>query len=148
VAARQRFWIPIQLAAMSSSAMTGSFATTHVTARIHGTASVSSMTFAPTAAAAAELGDLPLEPQRLTGEGELHLVVYPSYRFYDGRLANRPWLQELPDPVSKHTWGTVVEIHPRTADGLGLDNGHIVEVATTYGSVEGPVWRPAIIFTN
>jgi hypothetical protein len=68
-------------------------------------------------------------------------VVYPSYRFYDGRLANRPWLQELPDPVSKHTWGTVVEMNPRTADELGLDNGHLVEVTTTTGTIEAPVWR-------
>src|SRR5690606_29520234 len=34
------------------------------------------------------------------GDDAFHLVVYPSYRFYDGRLANRPWLQELPDPIS------------------------------------------------
>jgi anaerobic selenocysteine-containing dehydrogenase/Fe-S-cluster-containing dehydrogenase component len=91
--------------------------------------------------AAGELAAPRLEPQRLMGEGDLHLVVYPSYRFYDGRLANRPWLQELPDPLTKHTWGTVVEINPRTADELGLDNGHLVEVETTYGAVELPVWR-------
>jgi anaerobic selenocysteine-containing dehydrogenase/Fe-S-cluster-containing dehydrogenase component len=92
-------------------------------------------------AAAAPLDELPLEPQFLEGDGEFHLVVYPSYRFYDGRLANRPWLQELPDPVSKHTWGTVVEINPRTADELGLDNGHLVEVTTPRGVLELPVWR-------
>jgi anaerobic selenocysteine-containing dehydrogenase/Fe-S-cluster-containing dehydrogenase component len=91
--------------------------------------------------AATILDELPLEPQTLDGDGEFHLVVYPSYRFFDGRLANRPWLQELPDPVSKHTWGTVVEINPRTADELGLDNGHLVEVSTPHGSVDVPVWR-------
>jgi anaerobic selenocysteine-containing dehydrogenase/Fe-S-cluster-containing dehydrogenase component len=92
-------------------------------------------------AAAAPMDALPVEARPLDGDGDLHLVVYPSYRFYDGRLANRPWLQELPDPVSKHTWGTVVEIHPRTADALGLDNGHIVAVSTPAGSMEAPVWR-------
>ncbi|HUG39370.1 MAG TPA: 4Fe-4S dicluster domain-containing protein [Longimicrobiales bacterium] len=86
-------------------------------------------------------GGLSLEPPPLAGDGDLHLVVYPSYRFYDGRLANRPWLQELPDPVTKHTWGSVVEIHPATADDLGLDNGHIVEVRTAQGAVELPVYR-------
>jgi molybdopterin-containing oxidoreductase family iron-sulfur binding subunit len=85
--------------------------------------------------------DLATEPVALDGDGELSLVVYPSYRFYDGRLANRPWLQELPDPVSKHTWGTVLEMHPSTAEEYGLDNGHIVELSTGHGTVEVPVWR-------
>ena len=39
----------------------------------------------------------------------------PSAALHDGRGANRPWLQELPDPVSKITWGTWVEMHPETA---------------------------------
>ncbi|MDX1673339.1 MAG: 4Fe-4S dicluster domain-containing protein [Longimicrobiales bacterium] len=84
---------------------------------------------------------LAAEPAALDGDGELSLVVYPSYRFYDGRLANRPWLQELPDPVSKHTWGTVLEVHPSTAEEYGLDNGHIVELTTPHGAVELPVWH-------
>ena len=76
-----------------------------------------------------------------TGEDGYYLVVYPSYRFLDGRLANRPWLQELPDPVSKFCWSSWVEVHPRTADQLHLENGHIVAVETERGSVELPVWR-------
>lgn len=70
-----------------------------------------------------------------------YLAVYPSYRFYDGRLANIPWLQELPDPVSKITWESWVEVNPRTADRLGLDNGSLAEIETEYGKVELPVWR-------
>jgi anaerobic selenocysteine-containing dehydrogenase/Fe-S-cluster-containing dehydrogenase component len=70
-----------------------------------------------------------------------HLVVYPSSRFFDGRLANRPWLQELPDPVSKFTWGSWVEVNPELADELGLDNGHIAEVETPRGTLRLPAWR-------
>ncbi len=88
----------------------------------------------------AAAGDLTLDVPTLAGDGEFALVVYPSYRFYDGRLANRPWLQELPDPVTKHTWGSVLEMNPRTAEEYGLDNGHIVEVSTPNGTVELPVW--------
>jgi hypothetical protein len=52
------------------------------------------------------------------GDDAFYLIVYPSYRFFDGRLANRPWLQELPDPVSKFCWSSWVEINPVTADRL------------------------------
>jgi molybdopterin-containing oxidoreductase family iron-sulfur binding subunit len=71
-----------------------------------------------------------------TGDGAYHLVVYPSYRLWDGRLANRPWLQELPDPVSKFTWASWVEISPATAKRLGLDNGHTAVVRTDAGKTE------------
>jgi molybdopterin-containing oxidoreductase family iron-sulfur binding subunit len=72
---------------------------------------------------------------------EYYLAVYPSYRFYDGSLANIPWLQELPDPVSKISWDSWIEVHPRTADRLGLDDGSIAEVETAHGKVQLPVWR-------
>jgi molybdopterin-containing oxidoreductase family iron-sulfur binding subunit len=93
------------------------------------------------AAAAAGLGQVRWEVPTFTGNGEFHLVVYPSYRFYDGRLANRPWLQELPDPVSKFTWSSWVEISPATAERLGLDTGHMVKVRTNAGeSPELPIF--------
>ena len=76
-----------------------------------------------------------------SGSGDFTLLVYPSYRFYDGRLANRPWLQELPDPVSKFTWSSWVEISPAAADRLNLDTGHMVKVRTSVGeSAELPVF--------
>jgi Fe-S-cluster-containing dehydrogenase component len=101
----------------------------------------------PAAAAAAQqpamtLGELSFDVPQFTGpEDGYFLVVYPSHRFYDGRLANRPWLQELPDPISKFCWSSWVEINPVTAERLRLDTGHIVEVETPYGAVELPVWH-------
>ncbi len=75
------------------------------------------------------------------GAGESYaLVVYPSYRFYDGRTANRPWLQELPDPLSKISWTSWVEVNAAVAERLGLDPGSVAEVKTSHGSVELPVW--------
>ncbi|HEX2167485.1 MAG TPA: 4Fe-4S dicluster domain-containing protein, partial [Longimicrobiales bacterium] len=76
-----------------------------------------------------------------TGEDSFYLVVYPSYRFFDGRLANRAWLQELPDPISKFCWSSWVEINPATADRMRVDNGHIMEVTTSRGTVSLPAWR-------
>ncbi|HSL69309.1 MAG TPA: 4Fe-4S dicluster domain-containing protein, partial [Longimicrobiales bacterium] len=91
--------------------------------------------------ASAQLGNLRFDiPASFTGEGEFHLVVYPSYRFWDGRHANKSWMQELPDPISKFTWVSWVEVNPQVGQRLGLDTGHMVRVRTARGEVELPVW--------
>ena len=77
----------------------------------------------------------------LDGDSDgLALVVYPSARFGDGRQANRSWMQELPDPVSKITWHSWVELHPATAERLELREGDVVRVSSPHGEVELPVW--------
>ncbi len=82
--------------------------------------------------------------QAIEFEGEddanFNLVVYPSYRFFDGRTANRPWLLELPDPVTKVSWMSWVEMHPRAAREMGVEQGDILEVASPYGSVRAPAY--------
>ena len=79
-------------------------------------------------------------PQAIAGEGEFFLVVHPSPALGVGAGANKPWLQELPDPVSKITWQTWVEIHPATAARLGVHASDLVTVTTAAGSVTAPVW--------
>ena len=83
-------------------------------------------------------------------EGQFALIAYPSSSLFDGRGANRPWLQELPDPVTKITWSSWVEIHPETATHLGIAEGDIVEVTSAAGSVEVPAYlypgvRPDVV---
>jgi len=99
---------------------------------------------------AGALAQLELSEPDFSGDGDLILVTYPSYRFYDGRTANRPWLQELPDPVSKTSWISWVEVNPQTAERLGLDTGSITEIATPNGTATLPVWinpgmRPDVV---
>ncbi len=72
--------------------------------------------------------------------GDFFLVTYPSPTLGDGRGANKPWLQELPDPVTKVLWSSWVEIHPETATRLGIARGDIVEVRTAIGSVRVPAF--------
>ncbi|CAA9310354.1 MAG: Molybdopterin oxidoreductase, iron-sulfur binding subunit, partial [uncultured Gemmatimonadaceae bacterium] len=72
--------------------------------------------------------------------GDMYLMVYPSTNLGDGRGANKPWLQEIPDPVTKICWQTVAEIHPSTAKRLGVANGDRVTVATSAGSMTLPVY--------
>ncbi|HEX7240412.1 MAG TPA: molybdopterin dinucleotide binding domain-containing protein, partial [Longimicrobiaceae bacterium] len=73
-------------------------------------------------------------------DARYHLVVYPSARFLDGRTANRPWLLELPDQVTKVPWDSWVEIHPATARELGVEQGEILEVASQYGKVQAAAY--------
>jgi molybdopterin-containing oxidoreductase family iron-sulfur binding subunit len=76
----------------------------------------------------------------LDGDGEFVLMVYPSPRMGDGEHANRPWLQELPDPVSKIAWHSWLEMNPVSARDRGLRNGDIVTVTSPHGSLEVPLW--------
>jgi molybdopterin-containing oxidoreductase family iron-sulfur binding subunit len=70
---------------------------------------------------------------------ELELVLIPDSRVWDGRFANNPWLQELPDPLSKLTWDNAVLLAPATADALGVRHGDLVRLEST-GEVEAPVY--------
>ncbi|HAT36946.1 MAG TPA: hypothetical protein DCS75_00525 [Gemmatimonadetes bacterium] len=74
------------------------------------------------------------------GVGDLTLIVHPSPRFKGGEFSNSPWMLELPDPVSKITWHSWLEMNPVTAEGRGLREGDIVTVASEYGSVDVPLW--------
>jgi molybdopterin-containing oxidoreductase family iron-sulfur binding subunit len=68
------------------------------------------------------------------------LVVYPTVQFYDGRGANRSWMQELQDPVTRAMWNSWVEVNPETAEELGVSNGDLVEVSSEAGSVTAPAF--------
>ena len=59
---------------------------------------------------------------------------------YDGRFANNGWLQELPKPVTKLTWDNAALIAPRTAEGLGVQNGDLLTVTMDGRSLEVPAW--------
>ena len=84
---------------------------------------------------------LTFDAPALDGDGDLTLLVHPSPRFGAGELANSPWMQELPDPVSKITWHSWLEMNPRTAELRGIREGDIVQVSSPHGMVEVPVWR-------
>jgi len=56
----------------------------------------------------------------------LELTFHPSRSVFDGRFANNPWLQEMPDPVTKITWRNVALMAPATAKKLGVKSGDVV----------------------
>jgi molybdopterin-containing oxidoreductase family iron-sulfur binding subunit len=58
----------------------------------------------------------------------LSLVLYPKVGMPDGSHAYNPWLQELPDPVSKVTWDNYACLSPVAAEELGLSAGDVVRL--------------------
>jgi anaerobic selenocysteine-containing dehydrogenase/Fe-S-cluster-containing dehydrogenase component len=71
-----------------------------------------------------------------TVAGACSLLVYPSMAHFDGRGANKPWLQEFPDPMTRLVWGTWVDIHPDDAARIGVHEGDAVELLTPKGKIE------------
>jgi anaerobic selenocysteine-containing dehydrogenase len=67
------------------------------------------------------------------------LHPYLSNHMRDGRGANLPWLQELPDPMTSVVYGSWVEMNPATAKALGFEEGDLVKVESTQGHVTAPV---------
>jgi MoCo/4Fe-4S cofactor protein with predicted Tat translocation signal len=79
--------------------------------------------------------------------GSIELVFKPDPKLYDGRYANNPWLQELPDPVTKITWDNVALMSPETAEHLGFrpsgfssKDEPVALISTESFEAEIPVW--------
>ena len=51
-----------------------------------------------------------------------------------------PWLQEMPDPMSSAMWCSWVEINEKKAHELGIEQGDLIEVTSTQGSVRAPAF--------
>lgn len=78
------------------------------------------------------------------GEGEFFFVPFVSPTLAEAG-ANKPWLQELPDPTTTVMWNTWLEINPATADEMGLENDDVVKITSEAGELEAPIYRyPAI----
>lgn len=86
---------------------------------------------------------------RFAGEsGDYPFILHPylSTAMYDGRGANLPWMQELPEPMTSVVYGTWVELNPVTAKDMGFRDGDLVTVTSGFGSIEAPVVTfPAIM---
>ncbi len=88
---------------------------------------------------------LPLVPAKFDGTGDFYFLPYLSTIMGDGSGANKPWLQETPDPMTSVMWNSWLEINPTSADILGLQNDDVVNVTTPVGEIEAVVYRyPAI----
>ncbi len=58
----------------------------------------------------------------------IELVMFSSIPMGDGDHANNGHLQELPDPITKHVWGSYLMLSPKRMDEAGVKNGDYVEI--------------------
>jgi len=70
---------------------------------------------------------------KLSGDS-IDLVLYSKTGIGSGEFANNPWLQELPDPITKNTWDNYLTVSPRFAKELGLTNENV-----SNGALDGDV---------
>lgn len=50
------------------------------------------------------------------------LVIYQKVSIGDGKMANNPWLQEMPDPITRACWDNYAVISPETAKQFGYES--------------------------
>jgi anaerobic selenocysteine-containing dehydrogenase/Fe-S-cluster-containing dehydrogenase component len=84
---------------------------------------------------------------------DLSFMAAPSIRFFDGRGANRPWLCEIPDPLTCVAWQTPVLMHPETLEMKKLSQEDVVTVQSQWGKLEAPVYesndvRPGVLLMS
>jgi Fe-S-cluster-containing dehydrogenase component len=70
---------------------------------------------------------------------QVELQVYQSSIMRDGKKANNPWLQEVPEPVSKVTWENFAAINPIFGKSLGYEENDVIKVTVNGYTVELPL---------
>ncbi len=68
-------------------------------------------------------------------QADMALTLYSTVALNDGRYANNPWLQELPDPVTKACWDNYLLVSKADAESMGLED----EMVAKINGVEVPV---------
>ncbi|GAB3731084.1 TAT-variant-translocated molybdopterin oxidoreductase [Spirosoma lituiforme] len=77
--------------------------------------------------------------QRYKPTTGMELSLYESFAIGTGSMANNPWLQELPDPVSKACWDNFAAVSQKTAKDMGVVQNDLVTVSSNGKSIELPV---------
>ena len=102
-------------------------------------ASEQTFDWSPVSAASSNVLDDAAAKGPVAGAGRYDLTLFTNVSVHDGRHANNPWLQELPDPVSRTAWGNHAALAATLADELGLTDGDIVRLSLT-GDGEEARW--------
>ncbi|MGF7218983.1 molybdopterin-containing oxidoreductase family iron-sulfur binding subunit [Spirosoma lacussanchae] len=77
--------------------------------------------------------------QRYRPTTGIELALYEKVSIGSGSMANNPWLQEMPDPVSKACWDNYAALSQKTANDMGVAQNDLVTVTVNGKSIELPV---------
>jgi len=80
----------------------------------------------------------PSSPKKLTAN-QFHFMLYPSLSLYDGKLANRSWLQEIPHPLSNIVWQSWVDMNKQQAREMGIRDGEVLKLSAGQHTLQVPV---------
>ena len=64
-------------------------------------------------------------------EALIEVIVYEPVAVGEGRQANNPWLQELPDPVARICWDNYASVSVQQAKENSLANGDLIDLGGT-----------------
>ena len=81
-----------------------------------------------------------IRPKLKIKKSIIEYSLYQTPHIAMGRHAENPWLQELPNPITKITWDNYASISEHFADQKKLKRGDIINVQTKLGSVTVPVF--------
>jgi anaerobic selenocysteine-containing dehydrogenase len=79
-----------------------------------------------------------MNPPDYGGDG-LYIYMYPSPVTGGSRHGELPWLEERYDVLTGVAWSSPVELHPETAQSLGLRDGDVVAFAIDETVLQAPV---------
>lgn len=96
------------------------------------------MTTPPSKIKPFDVSKVRLVPRSPAPEGTFALVLYSKVGMPDAGHAYNPWLQELPDPISKVTWDNYACLSPATAARLGVSDGDVVRLDGDGAALELP----------
>lgn len=79
----------------------------------------------------------------------MDVALYQNVAMKDGKMANNPWLQELPDPITKATWDNYVMVSPSYAKKESIKEGDVLEVSKGNYKVTAPALiQPGLVDTT
>ncbi len=81
-----------------------------------------------------------LVPVHVPSRDDIEVTFHASYALGDGRFAMNPWLQEMPDPITKLVWDNAALLSPATARVFDITPGDVIEVRRGESAINVPAF--------